>query len=214
MRHLASSLLIATTLMLGSAAQAAAETAIFAGGCFWCVESDMDHVKGVSETISGYAGGTAANPTYKRHDGYTEAVKVEFDPKVVSYEALTAHFLRTIDVVDGDGQFCDRGGNYIPALFPLNDAQKAAAEKALKDAGKELGQPVAVKLGANASFFPAEDYHQNYYLGSNRVLTRFGYVRQSDAYAGYREGCGRDARVKELWGGAAYSYPVTMGSGS
>ena len=214
MRHFASSLLIATTLMLGSAAQAAAETAIFAGGCFWCVESDMDHVKGVSETISGYAGGTAANPTYKRHDGYTEAVKVEFDPKVISYEALTAHFLRTIDVVDGGGQFCDRGESYIPALFPLNEAQKAAAEKALKDAGKELGQPVAVKLGDNASFFPAEDYHQNYYLGSNRVLTRFGYVRQSDAYAGYREGCGRDARVKELWGEGAYAFPKIEPKGS
>ena len=144
MRHLASSLLIATTLMLGSAAQTAAETAIFAGGCFWCVESDMDHVKGISETISGYAGGTAANPTYKRHEGYTEAVKVEFDPKIIGYEALTAHFLRTIDVVDGGGQFCDRGGSYIPALFPLDDGQKAAAEKALKDAQKDLGQSVAV----------------------------------------------------------------------
>ena len=208
MRHLASSLLIATTLMLGSAAPAAAETAIFAGGCFWCVESDMDHVKGVSETISGYAGGTAANPTYKRHDGYTEAVKVEFDPKLISYEALTAHFLRTIDVVDGGGQFCDRGESYIPALFPLDAAQKKAASRVLDQAAKDLGEPHAVKLGDNPSFFAAEDYHQDYYLGEGTTLTRFGIIAQSEAYKRYREGCGRDARLKALWGDAAFSFPV------
>ena len=214
MRNFVSSLLIATSVMFGSTAYANAETAIFAGGCFWCVESDMDHVKGVSETISGYAGGEAANPTYDNHEGYTESVRVEFDPKLISYEALTAHFLRTIDAVDGEGQFCDRGNSYIPALFPLNPEQKQASSRALDAAQKTLGQPLAVKVSETTSFFPAEDYHQNYYLGTNRVLTRFGYIHQSVAYERYREGCGRDARVKELWGDGAYAYPLAAGSGS
>ncbi len=214
MRNIVSGLLIATSVMFGSATFANAETAIFAGGCFWCVESDMDHVKGVSATVSGYAGGQAADPTYDNHEGYTEAVKVEFDPKLISYEALTAHFLRTIDAVDGGGQFCDRGESYIPALFPLNPEQKQATARALDAAQKTLDQPLAVKVSETTSFYPAEDYHQDYYVGTNRVLTRFGYIKQSDAYARYREGCGRDARVKALWGDAAYSYPITMSGGS
>lgn len=142
MRNIAPSILIATALALGSASYAKAETAIFAGGCFWCVESDMDHVKGVTETTSGYAGGTTADPSYKSHEGYTEAVKVEFDPAVISYEALTAHFLRTIDAVDGEGQFCDRGDSYVPALFPLGAEQKAAAVRAVKGAEKALSRPL------------------------------------------------------------------------
>ncbi len=204
---LAASLAFATLATVG-AGFARAETAIIAGGCFWCVEKDMDHVKGVTATTSGYAGGTKAKPSYKSHEGYTEAVKVEFDPKVISYEALTAHFLRTIDAVDGGGQFCDRGKSYIPALFPSTPEQTAAAKRALDGAAKALGQPVAVKLGTNPSFYNAEDYHQNYYQGQNRVFTRFGWIKQSEAYARYREGCGRDARVKKLWGKDAYSYPA------
>ncbi len=195
-------------LFIAPGVQAAEETAIFAGGCFWCVESDMDHVKGVKSTISGYAGGTMKSPTYENHEGYTEGLKVVFDNAVISYEALTAHFLRTIDVTDGEGQFCDRGSSYIPAIFPLDAKQKQAAAAALKDAEKDLGQPLAVLLGDTPSFTDAEDYHQNYYLGENRVLSRFGLVKQSDAYKGYRKGCGRDARVKEVWGDKAFSFPV------
>jgi peptide-methionine (S)-S-oxide reductase len=211
MRHVFASIIFAALMLLAPAVRA--ETAIFAGGCFWCVESDMDRVKGVTSTVSGYAGGTNPNPTYKSHDGYTEAVKIEFDPKLISYEALTAHFLRTIDAVDGNGQFCDQGASYIPALFPLNPAQKKAAAAALDDASKALGRPVAVKLGDNPSFADAEDYHQDYYKGTGTKLTRFGLVRQSEAYKKYRLACGRDKRVKELWGDAAYSFPVT-GKGS
>jgi peptide-methionine (S)-S-oxide reductase len=192
--------------------RAAEETAIFAGGCFWCVESDMDHVKGVKSTVSGYAGGTMKNPTYENHEGYTEGLKVVFDNEVISYEALTAHFLRTIDVTDGEGQFCDRGASYIPGLFPLDEKQKKAAAAALKDAEKDLGKPLAVLLSDNSTFYDAEDYHQNYYLGENRVLSRFGLVKQSDAYKGYRKGCGRDARVKEVWGDKAFSFPVGGGA--
>jgi peptide-methionine (S)-S-oxide reductase len=209
-------LLASTTLALAFLAspvvRAADETAIYAGGCFWCVESDMDHVKGVKSTISGYAGGTKKTPTYDDHEGYTEGLKVVFDNSVISYEALTAHFLRTIDVTDGEGQFCDRGASYIPALFPLDEKQKAAAAEALKVAEKDLGAPVAVLLSDNPSFYDAEDYHQNYYLGENRVLSRFGLVKQADAYKGYRKGCGRDAQVKKVWGEKAYSFPVGGGA--
>lgn len=206
MRHFMYSIALAAGFLIAPAAHA--ETAVFAGGCFWCVEKDMDHVKGVTSTVSGFAGGDSKNPSYENHEGYTEAVQVEFDPAVISYEALTAHFLRTIDVVDGDGQFCDRGASYIPALFPLDQTQAKAASAALEAAAKDLGQAVAVKLSDKVNFAAAEGYHQNYYQGSNRVLTRFGYVKQSEAYAGYRKACGRDARVKALWGDNAYSFPV------
>ncbi len=210
MRHVSMSLLLAAGFLLAPAmgfAHAETETAIFAGGCFWCVESDMDHVNGVSSTTSGYAGGTMKDPTYEDHEGYVESEKVVFDPKVISYKQLVAHFLRTIDAVDGDGQFCDRGPAYVPALFPLDAAQRKDAEAALSEAEKALGQKLAVTIRDNTSFYDAEDYHQNYYLGENRVLSRFGYIKQKEAYEGYREGCGRDSRVKELWGQAAYGYP-------
>ncbi len=208
LRSLLMSTVLAAAFLAAPAVQAADETAIIAGGCFWCVEKDMDHVKGVKSTVSGYAGGTLKNPSYESHEGYTEGVKVVFDNSVISYEALIAHFLRTIDVTDGEGQFCDRGHSYIPALFPVDEMQKKAAAAALKSAEKDLGKPVAVALGDNPSFTDAEDYHQNYYLGENSVLTRFGIIKQSAAYAKYRKGCGRDARVKELWGDKAYTFPV------
>lgn len=189
---------------LGVAAPAFAETAVFAGGCFWCVESDMDHVKGVTSTISGYAGGTMENPTYENHDGYTESVKVEFDPAVVPYEKLVATFLRTIDVTDDGGQFCDRGSSYVSAIFPMDAAQKVAAQKAVAEAEKSLGKKIVTPVTGFTTFTDAEGYHQNYYLGESRVLTRFGYVKQTEAYAGYRKGCGRDAQVKSVWGDQAY----------
>jgi peptide-methionine (S)-S-oxide reductase len=210
MRHVFLALFLAAGFLLApavSSAKAATETAVFAGGCFWCVESDMDHVKGVSETTSGYAGGTKKKPNYEDHEGYTEAEKVVFDPATISYKQLVSHFLRTIDAVDGEGQFCDRGDSYVPAIFVSNAEQKKAATEAVAEAEKALGQKLAVPVRDDANFADAEDYHQNYYLGKNRTLTRFGYVKQSDSYYGYRKGCGRDARVKELWGDAAFSYP-------
>ena len=181
-----------------------AETAVFAGGCFWCVESDMDAVKGVTSTVSGYAGGAEPNPTYDSHKGYTEAVKVEFDPKVISYGELTAIFLRTIDVTDAGGQFCDRGSSYVSAIFPMDGTQKAAAEKAVAEAEKALGQKIVTPVIQSKAFGNAEDYHQNYYQGDNRVVTRFGIIKQSEAYKRYRLGCGRDAQVKAVWGNQAY----------
>lgn len=198
---------IAATLAVlpfGMVQSAFAETAVFAGGCFWCVESDMDHVKGVTSTVSGYAGGTMENPTYENHEGYTEAVKLEFDPAVVSYETLVSTFLRTIDVTDAGGQFCDRGSSYVSAIFPIDAKQKAAADKAVAEAEKVLGQKIVTPVVSFTTFGNAEDYHQDYYKGDNRVVTRFGIIKQSDAYARYRKGCGRDAQVKSVWGAEAF----------
>jgi peptide-methionine (S)-S-oxide reductase len=202
--HLALVFVLASALA-PAGARAASDTAIFAGGCFWCVEADFDKVKGVSDTTSGYAGGTLQNPTYHNHHGYQESVKVTFDPAVVSYDTLVRRFIHATDVVDAGGQFCDRGDEYATSIFTANDEQKRLAEAALADAGKELGQKVATQIRPVTTFTAAEDYHQNYHTGQNRVLTRFGYVKQEEAYNGYREGCGRDARVKELWGKTAYT---------
>ena len=200
--------ILAALLMLSGATgePAKAETAIFAGGCFWCVESDFDKVKGVTSTVSGYAGGTLENPTYKNHAGHREAVKIEFDPAVVSYETLVSYFLRTIDVTDDGGQFCDRGDSYKSGIFTTSADQKYAAEKAVAEAEKSLGKKIATPVRPATTFTMAEDYHQNYYRGENRVLTRFGYIKQSDAYKRYRKACGRDSQVKKVWGPAAFSH--------
>ena len=205
MRKSFASLALATVIAAYSAGQALAktETAIFAGGCFWCVESNFDKVKGVSETISGYAGGTIKNPTYRNHEGNQEAEKVSFDPDVVSYKDLVRYFLRTTDVVDDGGQFCDRGNAYISVIFPMNDEQRKAAAEAKAEAEKDLGQKIATPIRDFTTFADAEAYHQNYYQGESRVLTRFGWVKQSYAYEQYRLGCGRDARIDALWGKAA-----------
>lgn len=197
-----------------AAAPAAAETALFAGGCFWCLESDMDAVAGVTSTESGYAGGTSDNPTYKTYEqgGHREVVKVEFDPGVVSYSALVSIFLRTIDVTDAGGQFCDRGYAYSTAVYALDDAQARQAKAAIAEANRELGGKVVTPVEPSARFWPAEDYHQNYYRSSERTLSRFGYVKRSDAYKGYRKGCGRDERVRAVWGGEAYKGVSHKGS--
>ncbi|WP_300469526.1 peptide-methionine (S)-S-oxide reductase MsrA [Breoghania sp.] len=189
-----------------SAPSVHAETALFAGGCFWCVESDMDHVAGVSDTVSGYAGGTTKNPTYDDYTsgGHREVVKVTFDPAVVSYEKLVDIFLHSVDVTDAGGQFCDRGHAYYTAIYVLDDAQQAAAKKVkAKDEG-ELGETMVTPIEGSATFWPTENYHQNYYKSQERTLSRFGYVTRADAYKGYRKGCGRDARVPSVWGDSAY----------
>lgn len=202
-------LAVAIALSLSPAAAIAkTETAIVAGGCFWCVESDFDKVKGVISTTSGYAGGTMKNPTYRDHEGNQEAVKVEFDPEIISYDKLIAGFLRTIDVTDDGGQFCDRGDSYISGIWTMDEKQKAAAEKAVKDAEAALGKKIVTPVKPFTTFADAEDYHQNYHTGENRVLTRFGWVKQSYAYEQYREGCGRDEQVKSVWGKAAFTNPV------
>jgi peptide-methionine (S)-S-oxide reductase len=200
-------IVLAVILGLGSAAPALAEKAIVAGGCFWCVESDFESVPGVSKVVSGYTGGTVANPSYKQvgrgDTGHYEAVEITFDPKRISYDEVLRLFFRSIDPTDAGGQFCDRGTPYRTAVFPLNAAQTATAEAAKAAAAAELGQKIVTPVVAAGKFWPAEAYHQDYYKGQNIVLTRRGPKAQSSAYKFYRDACGRDARVKALWGGAA-----------
>ncbi len=169
------------------------ETAVFAAGCFWCTESDFDKVVGVLDTLSGYTGGTLPNPTYKQVSnggtGHAEALKVTYDPSVVSYADLLRVYWRNVDALDGDGQFCDRGSQYRPAIFPQDDDQRRLAEASKAAAAKALGQTVAVTIEPTAPFFPAEDYHQGYH---ERNPVRYGF---------YRLSCGRDARLDALWSG-------------
>jgi peptide-methionine (S)-S-oxide reductase len=194
--------LFAAILMLTPYA-AYGETAIVAGGCFWCVEADFESVTGVSGVVSGYTGGDMENPTYPNHDGHYEAVEITFDPSIISYDTVIAKFLRSVDVTDAGGQFCDRGAAYRTAIFPLNAAQTAAATAELAKAQAELGQPIVTPILPAKKFWIAEDYHQDYYKGENLVFTRGGLKKQSEAYKFYRDGCGRDARVRQLWGSAA-----------
>lgn len=183
------------------------ETITVAGGCFWCVESDFERVNGVTEAVSGFTGGTTANPTYKQvtggNSGHYEAVEITFDPDIVTAASLYAMFFRSVDPTDAGGQFCDRGDSYRTAIFAQTPAQLKAAEQAKNDAETALGQKIVTPVLEGAPFYPAEAYHQDYYKGTKLVLTRFGPKRQSSAYKAYRKACGRDARVKELWGDAA-----------
>ncbi len=204
------------TLMTGAAytIPANAETAVFAGGCFWCVESDLERLPGVRDVVSGYAGGTTQNPTYKNYErgGHREVVQVDFDENKISYGELLGIFLRTVDVTDSGGQFCDRGFGYSTAIHPLNAAQEKAAKREVAKAEKALGRKVVTPIEDAAVFWPAEDYHQGYYKSNQRTLTRFGYVTRADAYKGYRKACGRDARVKQVWGAEAFKGLPQAGS--
>ncbi|MEG4320000.1 peptide-methionine (S)-S-oxide reductase MsrA [Microcoleus sp. Aus8_D3] len=193
-------------LVAGLAGAAQAETAIVAGGCFWCVESDFEKVKGVSEVVSGYSGGAMKNPTYKNHEGHYEAVEITYDPGVISYGELIAKFLRSVDVLDAGGQFCDRGDAYRTAIFVQGAAQRKAAEAAVAEAEAVLGQKIVTPVLNAGRFWIAEDYHQDYYKGTDIILTRAGPKKQSNAYTFYRKSCGRDARVRELWGAQALSH--------
>ena len=167
--------------------------AVVATGCFWCTESDFDKVPGVLSTTSGYIGGKTPNPTYEQvsggNTGHIEALRVVYDPSRVTYAALVKHALRTSDPTDGGGQFCDRGDQYRPAIFVDGAAERKAAEAAKAEAAKTLGKPIATDILPRGRFYTAEDYHQDYYK-KNPVKYRF-----------YRFSCGRDAKIKKVWGG-------------
>ncbi len=190
----------------GTAVEAGTEKAIVAGGCFWCVESDFEQVAGVLDVVSGYTGGTSENPTYDDHEGHFEAVEITFDNARISYAELIAKFLRSVDVTDAGGQFCDRGSAYRTAIFVRNAEQRATAKAAVAEAEAVLGQTIVTPVLDTRPFWRAEDYHQDYYKGSGFVLTRNGPKRQSNAYKFYREACGRDARVKAVWGDQAFKH--------
>ncbi len=168
--------------------------ATFAGGCFWCTESDFDKMAGVVSTTSGYIGGRTPNPTYKQVSnggtGHIEAVRVVYDPARISYGTLASRFFRTIDPLDGGGQFCDRGDMYRSAIFVATAEQRRTAEAAKKAAGAQLRAAIATEILPAAKFYPAEDYHQNFYK-KNPVRYRY-----------YRYSCGREARLEKVWGKA------------
>ena len=166
--------------------------AVFAGGCFWCTESDFDKISGVLSTTSGYTGGKLRNPTYEQVSaggtGHIEAVRVTYDPAKVSYATLASRFIRTIDPLDSGGSFCDRGYGYRSAFFVATPAQRRFVETIRTRAQASLKKPVVTLVLPAATFYPAETYHQDYYK-KNPIRYRF-----------YRSNCGRDARLKALWG--------------
>lgn len=180
-----------------AAPPAATAKAIFAGGCFWCMEPPYDAIDGVLSTTSGYIGGKQKDPTYKEIStgitGHTEAVEVVYDPKKVSYERLLEVFWRNIDPTVKDQQFCDVGSQYRTGIFVVNDAQKAAADasKAALEKNKPFTGKIVTEITQAGPFYAAEDYHQDYYL-KNPIRYKY-----------YRNGCGRDARLKQLWGDQA-----------
>jgi peptide-methionine (S)-S-oxide reductase len=167
--------------------------AVVAGGCFWCTEADFDKLPGVVATTSGYIGGKVANPTYKQvsagNTGHIEALRVVYDPTKLTYAKLLAHLFRTVDPLDSGGQFCDRGYQYRSAIFVADAQQRSIAQASKARAAAVLKKPVATLILPAAKFYPAEDYHQDYYK-KNPTKYRF-----------YRWNCGRDKRLKQVWGG-------------
>lgn len=181
----------------GLRAEAGQAEATFAGGCFWCTESDFEKLGGVLAAQSGYSGGTVVNPTYEQvsagETGHIEAVRVIYDPKKVSYAQLLEYFWRTIDPTDAGGQFCDRGSQYRAAIFAHDDKQRSTAEESRQRlmVSGALKKPVVTEILPAAPFYPAEEYHQDYY---KKNTLRYKY---------YRSSCGREKRLKQLWGEAA-----------
>ncbi len=195
-------LLLSLLLVVGLAAPAwaATEEAVLAGGCFWCLEHDLEVLPGVLEVTSGYSGGKLVNPSYKQVSGggtgHREVVRVRFDSTRLRYEKLLRAYWRNVDPFDGGGQFCDRGESYRPAIFTTSANQAVEARNSVLAAARELGRPasaIKVEIKALNKFWPAEDYHQNYAR------------RNGVAYRYYRWSCGRDRRLDAVWGKRARS---------
>lgn len=177
------------TTQAGAAPKA---SAVFAGGCFWCMQPAFDKVHGVLDTVVGYTGGTTKTPTYEQvgtgTTGHFEAIKVDYDPQKVSYEGLLRIFWHNVDPFDDKGQFCDKGPTYRSAIFYANPSEKKEAEASKMMVEKRFKQPVATEILKAKEFWPAEEYHQDYYK-KNPIRYKF-----------YRYRCGRDARLMEVWG--------------
>jgi len=195
-KWLVAAMVIAAALLAAPSGAAENDTAYatLAAGCFWCIEADLEKVEGVLSVTSGYTGGTVANPTYKQvskgKTGHTEAVRVVFDPQVISFEELLAIFWRNHDPTVADSQFCDIGEQYRAGIFYHDEGQREAAEqsRAMFEQTKPFTNPIVTEITAASAFYPAEAYHQDYY---KKNPIRYSY---------YRKSCGRDRRLKEIWG--------------
>ena len=174
-----------------------ADTATFAGGCFWCMEPPYDKIDGVASTTSGFAGGEMVDPSYQQVASgateHTEVVQVVYDSTAVSYERLLRVYWHNVDPFDGTGQFCDRGSQYRPAIFAHDAQQQRSAERSKVTVAAQFDRDIAVQVQSLDAFYAAEQYHQNYYQ------------KNPADYKRYRQGCGRDARLREVWGEAALS---------
>ncbi len=187
--------MVLAPLALASASPAPAQapagsaTAVFAGGCFWSVEHELEQIPGVVDVVVGYAGGAKANPTYQNHDGHLEAVRVTYDPARLSYEQLTSGFFRRIDPTDPNGQICDQGPSYRTAVFYATGAERDAAQKVKAQVAKALGEPVATQVRPAARFWMGEAYHQDFA------------EKNPGRYQAYKVGCGRERAIKAVWAG-------------
>jgi len=194
MKNLSLTTLVIVLAIFGQPAFAA--TAVLAGGCFWCMESDFEKLDGVSDVVSGFSGGTHPDPTYKGdHSGHYEVVEITYDPEIIDYQGILDYFWVNHDPFDAHGQFCDKGPSYLAAIFVADDSERAIAEKSRQQVIKMFPEQVVVTpILPRSTFFPIkgdESYHQDYYKKSP---LRYKY---------YRWGCGRDQRLTEIWGDKA-----------
>ena len=174
--------------------EASQEEAVFAGGCFWCLEHDLEDLSGVLSVESGYTGGETPNPTYRNHEGHQEAVILYFDSSIVSYKKLLRSYWRNVDPLDSGGQFCDRGNSYRPVIFTRDESQRNDAIESVQEVSRELDKPIKsilVDIQDANTFWIAEQYHQNF---AERNYLKYNF---------YRKSCGRDRRLDEIWGGKA-----------
>lgn len=184
------------TIVLVLASNAAADKTILAGGCFWCMEADFEKLAGVNDVVSGFSGGTLKNPTYNgNHEGHLEAVEITYDPDKISYKQLLEYYWVNIDPFDAKGQFCDKGPSYLSAIFVANGTERAIAEQSKRDVAEKFPNKKIITPILDASvFYPIkgeESYHQDYYKNNP--------IR----YNAYRWNCGRDKRLREIWGDKA-----------
>lgn len=202
---LAVAVAMAGVLVTCSAQGAETAVAIFAGGCFWSMESDFDHAPGVLSTTSGYIGGHVDNPTYDQvvteTTGHREAVRIEYDPSITNYATLLDTYFHAIDPTQTDGAFCDRGESYTSAIYAGSEEELKLAEAEKAETAKELGKDVATLVAMAPTFYPAEEFHQNFWQGKEMLMN--GLTREQH-YARYREGCGKNARVEQIWGKDAF----------
>ena len=193
LKHTLGLAIIGAASLIGNV-QAQTQTMIVAGGCFWCVESDFESIEGVSEAVSGYIGGHTKNPTYRqvaaKKTGHYEAVEITFDDEIVSLKTLSDYYWKTIDPTDAKGQFCDKGSPYLTAMFYQSEEQKTVFEASLEqvEANKPFSENIVTPIIAATEFYPAEDYHQDYY------------TKNPKRYSYYRFSCRRDSTIEKLWG--------------